>query len=223
MKQLKLTFQHDRHFIRSFLERETRKKILLFITDNSSTMLSMKEEKNCVSLRLNRVFLSAEQEVLDEIIRFIKNTKKKTPLIRRFIDQNGQNLKKKSPRTMKVQTQGRYYDLLEIYKKINREYFNGQVSASITWGTKGTRRFAQKRTLGSYSSQNHMIRIHPLLDSRRVPLYFLEFIVYHEMLHADMGIKKNGVRCSAHFGVFRNRERVFKHYERALTWEKKRL
>jgi len=26
------------------------------------------------------------------------------------------------------------------------------------------------------------------LDSKRVPVYYLKFIIYHEMLHADLGV-----------------------------------
>jgi hypothetical protein len=67
-----------------------------------------------------------------------------------------------------------------------------------------------------------MIRINPILDSRSVPRYFLEFIVYHEMLHADIGIKKGVVRRIIHSSEFKKREKLFKHYEKAINWEKKR-
>jgi predicted metal-dependent hydrolase len=109
-----------------------------------------------------------------------------------------------------------------MYHAINREYFGDRVSASITWGAKGPRRAAARRTLGSYCSDNNMIRINPMLDSKRIPRYFLEFIVYHEMLHADIGIKRVGKRRSVHSKEFKRLEKMFRHYDRAIAWEKNR-
>ena len=105
---------------------------------------------------------------------------------------------------------------------VNEEYFEGRVSLSITWGTQSHRRIVKKRRLGSYDRDKNMIRISPILDRRTVPRYFVEFVVYHEMLHADIEIYKgrNGRRL-IHTKEFRKREKLFKHYERAIAWEKK--
>jgi predicted metal-dependent hydrolase len=218
-----MSFNLDERTLKSFLEKATHKNISLAITDNSSTMLSLKEERNSVSVRLNRIFLSAAGEVLDEIANFIKNSRGKTPHIRRFINQNTHCLKKRPLRRVKLKTQGKYYNLLDMYQALNKEYFEERIVASITWGTKGPRRAAQKMTLGSYSSHSTTIRINPVLDSKRVPRYFLEYIIYHEMLHADMGNETDAGRCLVHPQKFRKREKLFKHYKRALIWEKKRL
>ena len=37
-----------------------------------------------------------------------------------------------------------------------------------------------------------LIRIHPVLDRREVPSYFLESVVYHEMLHHHLGGVSDG-------------------------------
>jgi hypothetical protein len=185
-------------------------------------MLSMKKRRGSVSLRIHRIFLDAGREVLDEIAGYIKDSKSKTPCMRDFINQNIHRLKRSSPRKLNIKTQGNCYHLVEIFHLINREYFDGKVSASITWGSRGPRRAAARRTLGSYCSDNNMIRINPILDNKRVPRYFLEFIVYHEMLHADIGIEVNEKRRSIHPREFKRREKMFKHYKRAIAWEKKR-
>ncbi len=77
-----------------------------------------------------------------------------------------------------------------------------------------------KRTLGSYCLRTNTIRINPVLDRKTVPDYFIGFIVYHEMLHADMGVCRINGRRSVHSSEFRKRERMFKEYEKALAWEK---
>ena len=212
----------SQNLLLTFFEKETGKDIFLVITDNSTSMLSVKVRGGAVSLRLHNIFLSADMNVLTEIADFIKNSRLKTPLINDFIKRNHHRLKERPERKVKLRTEGSCFNLLEIFGLINKEYFGERVSASITWGAKGPRRAAARRTLGSYSSHNNMIRINPILDNKRVPRYFLDFIVYHEMLHADIGIETVGKRRSIHPKEFKRREREFKHYERALAWEKKR-
>jgi hypothetical protein len=222
MGQLKLLFQIDEDAFRRYLEEATKKEIYLVITDNSSSMLSMKRKGNDVSIRVHRIFLSAGSEVIDEIAGFIRNSRAKTPHIRDFIRQNSHQLKKRPPRKVNIKTDGNCYDLLEMFHSINTEYFGSRVSAYITWGIKGPRRVAARRTLGSYCGNSNTIRINPMLDNRRVPMYFLEFIVYHEMLHADIGIRKDADRRLMHSKEFRKREKMFEHYDRAIAWEKKK-
>lgn len=220
MEQLNLNFRHNENYLKNLFEKETGKNILLTVTDNSTSMLSVKTKDKAVSVRLHRIFLEAGANVVDEIAEFIKKRGGKTPHIRDFIRGKRDVLKKKVPRLNAV-TRGRHYDILNIYESINREYFEEKVSASITWGTKSPRRAVRRRTLGSYSSHSHMIRINPVLDIERVPPYFVEFIVYHEMLHAFLGVKNKNGRRSVHSKEFRELEKRFRDYEKAMAWEKK--
>ncbi len=223
MSQLSFMFQSEEKVLRQYLEKAAGKDISLVITDNSSTVLSFKGDRKAVLLRLHRMFLSADYGVLDELAEFIRNKRKQTPLIRRFIHDNAHSIKRKPPKKITIQPQGKHYDLFKMYESINEEYFAGNVSAAITWGAWKPMRAAARRTLGSYSSLSNTIRINPLLDSKRVPRYFLELIVYHEMLHADIGIDNGAKRRSLHSREFKRREKLFKHYNRAIAWERKRL
>ncbi len=215
--QLNLPFFHDECYLRSYFEKAAGNTISLTLTENSTSMISVKRRGGTVLLRLHRMFLSADTDVLDEITGLIKTRKEKTPNIRKFIRHNIKYVERK-PKRLKIRTDGRFYNLLEIYDFLNNDYFNGMVSAAITWGAKSPRRAARRRTLGSYSKSGKIIRINPVLDSIKVPGYYIEYVVYHEMLHADMDAEKG----RAHSGEFRKRERLFKHYEKALAWEKKR-
>jgi predicted metal-dependent hydrolase len=222
MQQMILPFRLDERFLCSYLEGASRRTISLVITDNSTSVLSIKEKGETVVVRLHRMFLSAEYRVLDEMADFIKNRKKSTPLVRKFINQNTHYLKKRPPRKIQLRSAGKRYNLLDLFHSINREYFGRSASASITWGQRKARRSAGERTLGSYNHHDRVIKINPILDSDRVPRYFLEFVIYHEMLHADIGIEDGSGRRELHSREFRKREKLFRHYEKASAWEKKR-
>jgi hypothetical protein len=184
-------------------------------------MLSVRKNGPLTAVRLHRMFLSAGEEVLDEISRFIRERKGKTPCISRFIRENGNMIGRGAPRRSSVVTKGRFHDLRNIYETVNDDYFEGRITAAITWGAGRVRHAARKRTLGSYSSRSNIIRINRCLDRKTVPCFFLEFVVYHEMLHADMGVKKINGRRTVHSKEFRARERLFRDYRRAVEWERK--
>lgn len=222
MDQPGLPFHLDKDDLRNFLERASNRKLSLVITDNSTSMLSIKEKKGAVTIRLHRIFLGAGSDVLNEIADYIKHNRKGTPLVRQFIKRHIHSLKKSGPRKIKIITRGKYHDLKDIYDSVNREYFGGRITAPITWGTKSPKRGAANRTLGSYSYQSNLIRINPVLDSNAVPRYYMEFLVYHEMLHAEIGARKKNGRRIVHSGEFRKREREFRGYERAVEWEKRK-
>ena len=222
MQLMLFPFEQDESSLNAHLQKTIQKHLTLVITDNTTSMLSFREKKDCVALRLHKMFLMADSETLDEIACYITGSRKKTPLITEFISENTHRLRQRPFKKIRCRTKGAHYNLLDMYNGINHEYFNGKVSAAITWGSRGPRKAARNRTLGSYSTYGNVIRINPILDNRRVPRYFVEFIVYHEMLHADMGIEKNGSRRSVHSKDFKRRERMFRHYDKAIAWEKKR-
>lgn len=221
MEQLSLNFRHNETHLKSIFEKATGRGIALTITDNATSILSVKSKGETLYVRLHRIFLEAGTEVVSEVAEFIKKRRGKTPLVSRFIRERREHLKKKVPRRLNLCTTGKHYDLLNIYESINRAYFEGLISATITWGNKSPRYAVRKRTLGSFSSHTNAIRINPILDNQRVPVFYLEFIVYHEMLHAHIGVKSKNGRRSIHPKEFREGEKVFKDYEKAIAWEKR--
>ncbi|HAM50002.1 MAG TPA: hypothetical protein DCP92_04670 [Nitrospiraceae bacterium] len=222
VEQLVLPLRHSGDDLTDYFKRATGKIISLTVTDNSVSMVSVRRKGNLVSLRLHRMFLEAGIDILNEIAEFIKSPKKRTPLLRKFVRQNSNRFLKTMPRKARLRTQGNHYDLQTIYDSINRDYFGGGVSCSITWAVRSPGYAVKKRTLGSYSSQTNTIRITPLLDKRTIPRCFIEFVVYHEMLHADMDTQERKGRRLVHSQEFRRREKLFKQYEKAITWERGR-
>jgi hypothetical protein len=223
MKQLRLSFGFDERYVRTFLEKRTGRKIELILTENRSSVISCRESEEGLILRLHRMFLNSDDDLLDELAGFMLNRRKKTPLIRSFINSRSAVVSGCSGLHGEMLTQGRHHNLARIFSRINDEYFDGGIRSRITWGRKGTRRFAKCRTLGSYCPDCDLIRINTILDSRRVPRYFVEYIVYHEMLHADLGVAGGAQRRRVHTPEFKKRERTFRHYDKAIAWERNRF
>jgi predicted metal-dependent hydrolase len=222
MLQLGLFFQNNKETLRDYFEKATGKPVSLTITDNSTSMLSVKTRQKTVLVRLHCMFLHAGNDVIIEVAEFVKKRRGSTPLITSFIRENEKYLRNRPFRQKSTRdTKGRYHNLREIFDSLNNEYFSGSVSASIEWGKKSYRWAVRNRTLGSYSSSNNIIRINPVLDKKNVPLYFIRFVAYHEMLHANLHEKEKDRRRLVHSAEFKRRERLFDRYEKAVSWEKK--
>jgi predicted SprT family Zn-dependent metalloprotease len=221
--QMNLLFSHSKDILSSYLEKETGKAVSLTITDNSTSMISVKTKGNLISIRLHRMFLDAGNGVIREIAAFVKRRKSGTPLIRDFIRKNQTFLENKNGSCRKVafRTRGKCHDLQELFGLVNDKYFGGRIRASISWGKKIPRWAVRKRTLGSYSHQTNTIWINPVLDRKNIPRYLVKFIVYHEMLHCDIPVEKKKGRRLVHSTEFKRRERLFEHYEKVLSWEKR--
>jgi hypothetical protein len=76
---------------------------------------------------------------------------------------------------------------------------------------------------GAYLAAARLIRIHPALDQAFVPRYFVECIVYHELLHHVIPPVYCNGRYQIHSPAFRRRERDFPAYAEAMAWRRKSL
>jgi hypothetical protein len=106
---------------------------------------------------------------------------------------------------------GRCYDLGEIFRRLNRKFFRGELpQPRLGWSPKRSR-----SVLGHYDSAHGVIIISSLLDSISVPRYLVEYLVFHEMLHVRYPVERRGHRRVLHSREFRQAEKEFPHYERA--------
>ncbi|MBC8412416.1 hypothetical protein H8E50_01930 [bacterium] len=202
------------------MESSLRMPVSVIITDNTTSMLSFVPAGERLRLRLHRMFLSAGPEVLAELVEYVQDHSRKTPHITSFIRDNRYRIKKTPVRESLLKPEGRQYDLRDISERLNEKYFAGRINVSVTWGARrsGKRRI---RTLGSYVIEKNLIRINPILDSVRVPSFFIEYVMYHELLHADIGVKVKNGRRAMHTPEFRRRERLYEFYEKANAWERR--
>lgn len=219
--QLSLFNTHTPESLTAFLRSVIGCDLHLTLTENTASMLSARKNGTGYRVRMHRMFLHADEEVLLQSALFISGRISRAPLLRSFINSSSRFIQKK-PRKRRITTQGKAYCLQAIFDLLNAEYFSSALRSGITWGRQTNRRYRRQITLGSYNLHADTITVNRRLDSLSVPKYFVEFIVYHEMLHALLGVDEKNGRNVIHSKEFRCMEKKFEHYWKAVEWEKKR-
>ena len=109
---------------------------------------------------------------------------------------------------------GEVFDLDEIFDSVNFWYFGGRISKpTLTWSPRKS-----FHILGHHDSTHDTISISRSLDSKVVPRFVIEYVVFHEMLHiAHPAVHHNGRRYH-HTAAFRRDERRFPQYHDAEKW-----
>lgn len=215
----------------------------LVLTNNRSRIVSARRKAGALDVRIHRCFVSASPETLDEVAEFLegaggRNRQRALAAIRRHFEAHNEregaagSRPARRPRRLVLRPVGQTYNLLEILDDINERYFQGELNdLKITWG----RRLSERRKrrspnsgisirLGAYHDGERLIRIHRALDQSDVPLFVVESVVHHEMLHAVVPIvQRRGERRRIHTPEFRRREREYEHFEKAERWISKNL
>lgn len=112
--------------------------------------------------------------------------------------------------------QGDHYDLDEIFDSLNTRFFHGLMGRpQLTWSEHSARRL-----LGHYDAAHNTIMISRVFDRRNTPLFAIEYLMYHEMLHLRHPVKaKNGRRC-VHSREFQAEENLFPELDQAKRYLK---
>ncbi|HKQ70719.1 MAG TPA: hypothetical protein VJT73_15340 [Polyangiaceae bacterium] len=196
--------------------------VLLAVTDNRHSMVSYARRGGILRARVHMMFLDAPAPVQEALCRYIvRGDRNASQIVGRYIDANGHRIKATRPVLTPLATKGQHHDLLTLFHDVNSKYFGGTVDALVSWGRSSPpRRNRATIKLGSYSAVERLIRIHPSLDRSWVPRYFVQFIIYHEMLHHVIPASRGPGRALLHPSEFRRREEQFRHYERAMQWER---
>lgn len=137
---------------------------------------------------------------------------------REIRDQATEN-KKTRGRKIITSAQGDVYNLDEIFDDINEIYFRDAIAKPVlSWSSGET-----YRILGHHDSTHKTIIISKSLDNSQVPLYVVEYIVYHEMLHIFHPVEIRNGRRVVHSPQFKHNEKKFQYFEEAESWIEKNV
>ncbi|HSR51975.1 MAG TPA: M48 family peptidase [Acidobacteriota bacterium] len=184
-----------------------------------------------VYVRLSDILSKAPSDVLTSIslILLYKLMRRKPPAAhrRRYADYASRpdvrsrcrQVRRLRGRKHLTSEQGRHYDLRALCEALNKRYFGGNIEIErISWSRRRNR-----RVLGHYDDAHNTIVIDRRLDHPRVPSYVVEFVIYHEMLHALLGERFHKGRRWVHHADFRRAERAFHDYRRAQEYIRRHL
>lgn len=209
--------------IAAYLQRSRARVVL---TDNVHTMVSIKRGQGVLTFRLHHLFVGAPAVVVRAVARYAETHERESALLLRdYVDTKESLIRRREdPRPLTLDVEGRWHNLQELFDQLNELYFDGAIKARITWGQRGKRRRARDSIqLGSYTMEDGLIRIHPVLDAKDVPRFFVEWIIYHEMLHEVHDMPMVDGRRVYHTPEFRVAEARFERYAEAVLWERANL
>lgn len=113
----------------------------------------------------------------------------------------------------------RAYDLPSLFERLNKLYFDGKLEIQVRWSRVSPGKARRSILLGTYHEKTKTITLSKRLDHPLVPLFFVEHVLFHEMLHAVFPRDRHKM----HTEKFKKFERLHPDYERARQWEKENI
>ena len=111
-------------------------------------------------------------------------------------------------------THGLAYDLADVFERVNRRYFAGQMPRpKLTWN-----RTLTGTKFGHYEFVADTVMISTSLDRAEVPAFVIEHVMHHELLHKKHGMTWQGWRRHSHTPAFRAEEQTFERYPEAACF-----
>lgn len=212
--------------IKEAIEKRANLRVLLKVKDYKSTFISVLRTRSKIQISLHKLFLDAPLDVKEAVVVYcLKRDKIAHSILKNYANRyfisadythriNKKNLK----------TKGEFFDLKHIMDNLNLIYFKGKLNLNITWFEKPVYRKFRHITFGSFDKNSKLVRINKMLDSSEISFYFINYIVYHEMLHyvCKEIIDDTGKR-KVHTKEFKKKEKEFAYYNEAKEFEKKIL
>ncbi len=105
--------------------------------------------------------------------------------------------------------------LQSLAAEVHRTYFYKYPPLPVRWGQQISRKKRRSIRLGSYNHATAEVRIHPILNSRSVPAFFVQSVIYHEYLHHVLGPHHNR--------RFHQHERQYRYHRLSQEWIRRNL
>jgi hypothetical protein len=193
----------------------------LIVTDNRRRMLSSRRHKHRQEIRVHHMFVECDDATVDAIADLATGKSGAREHLQTYVAENRDEIRMR-PRDSELRTTGEFFELLHVLKTARDLLDSYDLDdIKITWGRRSRGRKSIR--LGSFDFERRLVRVHPALDRDWVPRFFVEYIVYHELVHAVCPPKMGETRRNIHTQEFRALEQRFPRYEEAVEWESANL
>ena len=187
----------------------------------SPSLYRLKGSGNGVLITINEAYLFADEMVWKALVHFLlgKRDKAERQIIRKYSasPEFSSVIDLLESPFNEVEAVGDEVDLEAVFLRVNNSCFNGALARPrLEWSRRKTR-----RQFGYYKPGPDILGISRTLDDASIPVFVIDFVMYHELLHKRLGIKEKNGRMIAHSRIFREAERAFPQYQKAQKWLKK--
>ncbi len=203
------------------------------VTDNTYTMISFTRRRGGYGVRLHHMFLGAPDDILERLAAYVRgHDRQASAVLDDYIHEHRRLIRHVSPvkrqERLELSTRGRVHDLAKLLGRASFQYrrmFGLEArDVAIAWAPAPKVRLPRRSIkLGSYSADTQIIRIHPALDQPAVPAYFVEWIVFHELLHHRFRADLKARNGRIHTPHFCRLEQQYPFYFPAMAWERQNL
>lgn len=217
--------RYDAGQLQDELSRRSGRRVQVFLTNNRRRMVSARHcGQGLVEVRLQRIFLDCGPEVLDELALMLSGGKTDRRALRRFIDErfHSESVMARPRRQVAAErVESSHHDIVAYARELNAIYLNGRSTAKVVWGRRSSRRSRHSIRFACYDPERNLVIMNRKLDNPSIPAYFVEYVLFHEMLHEVLGIgeRENG-RRDIHGSLFKLMESTFPDFEKAQQYEK---
>lgn len=197
-----------------FPHRET--SITLYLI---GPLYRIRRQKKSLTITAHESFIAAQPHVLRSLIQyaFQQEQEKAQKTIREFTAGEPYRQMRERMEYIAIPRQatskGTHKDLLPVFHTVNDVYFNGSLpQPHLVWSDRLT-----YRKFGHYRYETDTIMISRSLDDPHLPDCALSYVMYHELLHKELGFKDINGRRYSHTKDFREKEKMFKEYKKAQS------
>ncbi len=181
-------------------------------------------------VRMNQAFGRAPADVRAAVASWLRSGRRAPKACRRLDEWIASIVPTLGPpRPVRLSYRGACHDLGEILDDLLAREF-GHLQArhrprGVTWGRRAPRSALRSLQLGSFDPETALVRVHPVLDQPAVPRSFVRYVLFHELLHAELSEPcQGGPKRAVHHGPeFRGRERAYPGTGPALLWQQRHL
>jgi hypothetical protein len=106
---------------------------------------------------------------------------------------------------------GAVHHLEQSFHRVNQTYFQGGMQKPhLVWSQRLTH-----RKFGHYQWDTDTVLVSSSLDDPYVPKMVVDYVIYHELLHKKIGVKRTNQNRIAHSREFRKQEEQFHQIKKA--------
>lgn len=179
-------------------------------------------------VRLNARFADAPPAVRDAVANWMRTgrrARRACGVLDAWIDELGRELEAEPRKLPPLRPSGACYDLRALAdelvpRQLPHALLPPERFPALTWGRRQKSAARRSLRLGSFEPGLALVRMHPVLDQAGVPIWFVRYVLFHELLHAAIPPRAgSGGRTVHHPPEFRKLESAYPDFERATAWQ----